>query len=168
MSRVHFEYTKSFWKEFPELKIIKDFSLIYNNDKSKDKIDSSQLMWAIQLCYHPDSLFYNIPNKEDLINKDFLKKDMVWSKIRHLVDLYIETTLSEAQRSMIMWEEQMRKRREFLLETEYNIETAKDLDTMGKATFGLYQDFDRIKKLLKEESTKDISRPKSLSESGEI
>lgn len=168
MSVMHFEYTKNFWKEFPDFKLVKEFGSVYSKDKSREKVDSSHLMWAIHLCYHPDSVFYNIPNKQELITKDFYKKELDWDKIKYLTDIYVETTLSEAHRSLIMWEKQMNKRRAFLDDTEYSLDNAKELDVMAAQTFKLYQEYDRIKKLLKEESTKDNGRPQSLSDTGEI
>jgi hypothetical protein len=51
--RINFE--NIFWDEYPELKIPKEFNELYSKDKSKNKVNSSRIMWAIHLHSHPES-----------------------------------------------------------------------------------------------------------------
>lgn len=67
----------NFWLFNPEMKIPEVFASLYKSDKSKNKEDSSRLMWGIYLIYHRKSKFYNLPleDKERLVAKDYLKNE---------------------------------------------------------------------------------------------
>ena len=60
----NFDLEVNFWKVNPQLKIPEVFSKLYRNDKSKGKHDSSQIMWAIALCYDPESKFSKQTEKD--------------------------------------------------------------------------------------------------------
>ena len=68
-------YENNFWDLYPDLKIIKELNVFYTKDTSKKKETSSRTMWAIDFAYNPESRFYNIPKKLQVIASDFLKND---------------------------------------------------------------------------------------------
>ena len=63
---------ENFWKINSEYMMI--FEDFYNKDKSKDKEKSSKIMWAMYFKLHPDSVFYNLPDKDNTIVEKFLKE----------------------------------------------------------------------------------------------
>jgi len=63
----------NFWELYPELLIIEELTQIYQKDKSKKKEDSSRIMWAIYFAFNPESKFINLPNKLEILAKDYLK-----------------------------------------------------------------------------------------------
>ena len=76
----------NFWKLHPQLKVPLPFASILEEDKSKNKSKSSQIMWAIALLADPDSKFSNISynTRKDMIAKDYLKDTKFdWSKYKH-------------------------------------------------------------------------------------
>jgi len=77
--RINFE--NSFWDEYPELIIPNKFNEIYNKDKSKNKSKSSRIMWAIQLHSHPESKLYNLLDKEEVKERDLIKKKALNGKL---------------------------------------------------------------------------------------
>ena len=61
-------YENNFWDMHSELKIIEEFNKVYTADKSKKKETSSRTMWAVDFAYNPESRFFNLPDKLDIIS----------------------------------------------------------------------------------------------------
>lgn len=174
-------YENNFWDMYPELKIIKKFNEIYTKDKSKSKSNSSRLMWAIDFAHNPESKFFNIPDKLDIIKKDFLKDPKFkWEDVTDVVDLYKSMVLSDAERALVNWNEIMTMRDKSLKKlykqaldvqhiAEVDTKILKEIDTMLANTAKLFDDYKKIKKDYEEEKiTKKGKNIVSLTESGEI
>lgn len=192
-----FNQKSNFWDENPQLAIINPFKTLMKNDKSKSKIDSSTLMWAIALINHPKSDLYYVENKEDVITKDMLgvkesNLEQFWIDKKPLVDAFTNACLSQAERSLVDWYDYMRKRDIYLKNTEYYFDqykvdnngdniftktgqlvtekgTAEQLDKAWGASKSMWADYDKITKLVREEeSVVKNKREKSSTAKGEI
>jgi hypothetical protein len=172
--RVNFE--DNFWKEFPDLIIPKEFGELYDSDTSKRKVKSSKIMWAIHLHSHPESKLYNLPDKEIVIARDFIKdKAFKWKNYQDHIALYKNVVLTPAERSLQTWDEIMALRDKGLKEFYKEALEEKDADTILKldkalsTTPKMFDDYKRIRESYEEEKTrKKGSRISSLSDSDEI
>jgi len=176
----NFKEEHNFWEYNPQYKII--FKDIYSADRSKDKDKTSRLMWGTLLLIHPRSEFYNLPDKDIIIARDFIKdKSFKWPDYQHIVDRMEEAILTQAEKSLVSWDRTLKKRDEFIHDQEFTLDnyneegrlqkgTADQLDKMLANTNKLYQEYFKILKELKneEESRSRGNRIKSLSDSGEI
>lgn len=172
--RINFE--NSFWDEFPELKIPSTFNELYTKDKSKDKNKSSRIMWAIHLHSHPESKLYNLPDKEEVIARDFIKeKNFKWETYSDHLELYRNVVLTPAERALQNWDEIMSLRDKGVKEFYIEAIEAKDADIVLKldkalaATPKMFDDYKRIKESYEEEKTrKKGTKIASLSDADEI
>lgn len=172
--RINFE--NSFWDDYPELKIPKEFNKLYSEDKSKNKANSSRIMWAIHLHSHPESKLYNLPNKEEVIARDFInQKDFKWETYIDLLELYKNVVLSPAERALQNWDEIMTLRDKGVKEFYIDALEAKDADIIVKldkvlsATPKMFDDYKRIKESYEDEKIKKKgTKIASLSDSDEI
>lgn len=170
----------NFWEANPQYKII--FRDEYNADKSKGKEKSSTLMWAFFFYVHPKSEFYNLPDKGDVLAKDFIKeKGFKWEHYGAMLDKIEEIILSQAEKSLVSWDKTLRKRDEFIHNQEFTLDsytadgklakgTADQLDRMLANTNKLYQEYFKILKELKneEDARGKGNKIKSLTDLGEI
>lgn len=174
-------YENNFWTTNPDLKIIKEFNDFYIKDKSKKKETSSRIMWAIDFAYNPESRFFNLPNKTEIIAKDFLKNPKFkWEDVQNIIDIYVNIVLSDAERALVNWNEIMIMRDKSLkklykqaLEVQHigevDTKVLKEIDTMLANTPKLFEDYKKIKKDYENEKiTKKGKNIVSLTESGEI
>jgi hypothetical protein len=175
----------NFWDFNPQYKII--FKDLYSKDKSKNKENSSRIMWGVLFLIHPKSDFYNLPNKEELLVKDFIKiKDFKWSDYQDLISIARDMFLSQAERSMANWEEYMKKRDDYLKNTRYYFDeyltdengenvlsktgreitikgTAEQLDKAWLSSKAMWSDYRTIQKEMKVEDEKKGKGNKMLS-----
>lgn len=158
------------------------FNDFYNKDKSKNKEKSSIIMWAIYFKIHPNSDFFNLANKEDIIKEKWLKdSNFDWSKYEKELELFKDAILSQAEKSLIAWNDTMKRRDEFIHDQEFSLDhyndegkivkgTADQLDKMLANTSKLYAEYFKIQKELSDEEVKrgKGNKPKSLSDAGDI
>lgn len=170
----------NFWTANPQYITI--FKKFYTEDKSKNKEKSSTIMWAIFFYIHPRSDFYNLPDKDVILARDFIKdKSFKWEDYTAIMDKAEESTLSQAEKSLVSWDKTLKKRDEFIHAQEFTLDnyndegklqkgTADQLDKMLANTNKLYQEYFKIVKELKEEEDKRGrgNKIKSLTDSGEI
>jgi hypothetical protein len=166
----------------PQLKMLGAFKELYTNDHTRDKEATSRVMWAITYLVDPsqDNNFRNIQEDEKraLLAKDFLKQpNFDWNKYTEVIEFFKDCTLTQAEKSLVVWQEIMALRdRELKLyykdafDTK-DISVIKELDTLLKNTAGYYTDYMKIKKEFDTES--DIKRGKgtkilSATDAGEI
>lgn len=175
----------NFWILNPELKIPQAFNELYSSDKSKDKEDSSKLLWGVFLLIDTDSKFANLPesDRKELIEKDYFKVNKFdWKTLKSQVKLYETLLLTPAKRALKVWNDKMDERSDFLKSTKYDIGTPNDrgqlvggtaeiIDKMMSNTKKLFDDYQRVIKDLEEEKTREKSkgnRKTSLTDSGQI
>ncbi len=178
----NFNVTNIFWEYNPQFKIVSPFKELFNSDKSRGKKTSSNIMWAISLCYHPKSDLYGLPDKEERVFDMVKDKSFKLEDYSDHIELFTSSCLSQAEKSAVAWDEFMRKRDRFIKTQEYTLDTYDDfgklqkgtadqLDKMASNTGKMYTDYAKIKKELNEEDQAvkgKGGKNLSLSDSGEI
>ena len=172
----------NFWESAPEFKVIEIFNKLFTTDKSKGKVNSSNIMWAISHCILKDSPMYNLPEKWEIAARDIVKdKNLNWETLYDVVEMFKQCSTSQAERSLMAWEELMAKRDKYLKGQEYYFDyidengkkvigTAEQLDRAFSVTPRMFSDFAKIKKEIEEDEIKrgKGNKVKSLTEAGEI
>lgn len=150
---------ENFWKINPQFKLVPEFKVLFDGDKGKDS--SSRLMWAIVLLLDTSSVYSNIPetDRRGLIAKDFLKEPKFpWSKIEPQIAVFEEHMLSQAKRVLRIWNTKMEERATFIMGTKYNLDTIDILDKAMGNTKKLYEEYNRIQDMLKDDGMKERSK----------
>lgn len=177
----------SFWDLNPEYILI--FEDFHKKDRSKSKLFSSTVMWAMYLKLHPESSFYNMSNKEEFIKTKFVKDDKFdWTKYEDIELLFRDTILTQAEKSLFEWNELMHKRDKYLKSKDYYFDeyatdengdniitktgnfvtikgTAEQLDKAQQVTIKYFNEYTKILKELNEEKLKRGKGNKPLSSS---
>lgn len=129
----------NYWDLHPMFKNFGKFKEIYNKDKSKKKIESSKLMWAIAMLVdpHDENLIRNQPltEKKLLISTDFLEdKQFNWDhpEIIELITEYTNFALSIAEKELIRYELKLTQRGDFLQDVDYTMDTYGEDPITGK------------------------------------
>lgn len=161
---------ENFWSLNPQFTLIQ----IFRNLWEKDKESSSQLMWAICLYCHKNSIYKSLlqKEKEDLIAKDILHNlRFNWGKHAHLIEEYERVASTPAEKALRIWDNKILERSEFIRITKYTSDTADMLDKMIAGTKKLYEEYNRILTMLDEEAISEknkAGREASLSDKGII
>lgn len=177
----------SFWELNPEYILI--FEDFHKKDRSKGKLKSSTVMWAMYLKLHPESSFYNMSNKEEFIKEKFVKDDKFeWDKYEDIEVVFKDSVLTQAEKSLYDWNELMRKRDKYLKNKDYYFDeyavdengdnivtktgnlvtvkgTAEQLDKAQQVTIKYFNEYSKILKELQEEKLKRGKGNKPLSSS---
>lgn len=184
----------NFWEMCPEFRVLEIFNTLYLSDKSKGHENSSNLMWAIAFCLRKESPMYNLPNKWELAAKDIvLDAKLKWDKYDDIIMAFKASFMTQAERSLLAWEELMMKRDKYLKGQEYYFDqymvndngdnvtsktgqfitvkgTADQLDKAFSTTPKMYNDYYKIKKEIEDDEIKRGrgNKIKSVSDSNEI
>lgn len=185
----------NFWKLNPQLRFMKPFSDLYKDDESIDKEISSKTMWCVVFMCDPDeetNKFFRIPEKEryEMLQDTFHPLfDMEDSLTKECLQQYPLMCLTSVQRALKDEKEMLIKRANFIKEQEYTLDkyelvtvgqramrvtlpgTAKQLDTMHKATKSIMDNFKLVEnEFFAEKSKAQLKgdRQESKSEKGEI
>jgi len=171
----------NFWETMPEFRVLDIFDKFYKADTSKNHEHSSDIMWSIVFCLRKESPLYNLPNKWVLSARDIIKDDKLnWDKYEDLIFAFKQSFMTQAERSLLAWEELMAKRDKYLKSQEYFFDsiqegklikgTAEQLDRAFSATPRMYSDFHKIKKEIEDDEIKrgKGNKVKSLTDADEI
>ena len=168
-----FDTDVNFWKLHPQLKVPLPFAVIYQEDKSKSKSKSSQIMWAIALLVDPDSKFSNISyyTRRDMISKDFLKNpDFDWDVYKDAVVFYERSLITPAKRQLMVWNKKMDEKTLYLDTLTYE-DNADTIEGLLKTNVKLFEDYERLLKLVDKETNEGSTKggaEESASEKGLI
>lgn len=173
---VNYKPNLNYWDVDSQLTTIGKFKDLYSNDKSKKKVDSSQIMWAIAFYCHPESKLVNYPDEEKkaLINKDIYNGELDWNTVQDLINDYKDFFLTQAQRSLETWKLKLEERDAYLVSIPYkslDLDDAKKLDALLADTHKLFNQYESIMEKISEESAKAIGKggaKESASEKGLI
>ena len=152
----NFDIDANYWDVDPQLKVIEPFASLYNEDKTKKKGTSSLYMWAVALHADPESRLFKIgkESKENIIYNDYIKskkEDFSWDVVKEHIEAYKKLYLTQAQRSLVDWEEKLEERGKFLKGVPYTLEDGDTLDKMLAATSKLYDHYEKILERLADE-----------------
>lgn len=168
----------NFWEKNPQLAVLKPFSVLYDNDKSKEKASSSLLMWAIFFFCEPDeelNKFYRFGEVERKVEIcDGLKlDDTIWSDVSviHCIERYPFICLDAVGRTLKEYKDLLVRRASFLTTEKYDLESMTSIDNALAKNLKIYEDYDKIyNKFIsgKDLGTKRGGKSKSLTESKQI
>lgn len=182
----NFNTDDNFWETNPAFKSIGVFRDFYDEDTSKGKATSSQLMWAVAFLLDPhhDNPWKNLSedDKKMLIRDDFLKKDVFdWKAIDHIVKEYYNRVLTMAEKDFYELMEKMHERKEFIKNTPYSLDayelneetgkkklvkgTAAQLDKMVVDTIKLYEQLELVKQKIEKQQQIDGETKAGMQES---
>lgn len=122
----------NFWEINPFFII--PFSKIYNEDKSKNKADSSKLMWTITLLKHHDSPLSDLP--EELKWKEIYswwltdKLDLSPYEEDGTIERFISLTVKWGHYYLNQWRKKLEERDEFINSTPYNASSYELLEKL--------------------------------------
>jgi len=153
----------NFWAACPQLLLVNDIKDYWRKDKSRDHKESSDFLWKIVLCYHPESDLYNISTKELHCFGD--KFDSVIESNKNVIDILRDALIPQELKSLDEWNKKMKDRDTFLTQQTYTFgyiddegreykDNTKSLDEMLARTSKLYDNL----KLVKEEVEKMNSK----------
>jgi len=166
------DFNQNFWKANPSTEAIEFFYKLKNADESKDKQETSKLMWACALCLHPKSLIYPIPSKWEDVKKTVLKNEKFnWNskENKEIVEKFTDLCLSVPEKSYHFWCEYMVKREDYCNSINFKTADLKEIDMVEKMRSGTpkaFQELAIIKGLLRDEDSKK-KKPKPTSSSDE-
>jgi hypothetical protein len=172
-----FDPTINYWELNPHLIYMKPYSTLYNEDKSKDKTESSKTMWCITWLIDPDedtNKYFRLPEDQRLeICKEFHSSfDYENELIQEIMVSYPEDCLTIIERSLRDTKEFIRKRDKFIKTQDYNLSTMKELDDAAAKTIKIFQDYEKIEKQFLEYKSKGVrikgGRNQTIRESGRI
>lgn len=170
----NFDIKANFWKINPQLTLGEPLQKLYNDDKSKDKTASSQIMWAIALVYDTESKYFNIPigERKKIVAKDYLKNESFnFDDYKDHIELYEKITLTPARRHLIIWNSKLDEKTAFLEGLKYNESTAELIEKLLISNTKLYAELERISEELVKEGNSGIVKGgaiESANESGDI
>jgi hypothetical protein len=151
----NFDHTVNFWKIHPELKYPEAFKELRNRDRSRDKKDSSDIMWFVALCYDWESKWINEREDKRLyaVGQDFFQnvdfKDKVPESVVKTYLAFIDTPSKRLLREMY---NKLDEKASFLARTKYREDTWEMIDKMLLSNEKIYKEVDRIKTLVDEEN----------------
>lgn len=135
-TRFRYNEEVSFWEDNEELLIIDEFKELYNKDQSKDKINSSRLMWVLYFLFDYESRYAHLPleMRITIVEGDYLKQKGYVEANKQTLDIlanrYNDLQKDSEKRYLDTWQETVEKRRQFLQQTEYDTKTWRMLDEM--------------------------------------
>lgn len=170
----NFTTDSNFWKTYPQFKI--SFSGLYTKDKSKDKQDSSKIMWAI--AFYSDTSKSNVyrnlsmEERKESIAEDYLKNPKFdWDSVKDEIELYKNLNLTKTQRNLLDIEDKLDQRSRVLKDTEYTVDNALDLDKIIINTKAVLEVHRVLKDAVDKEDAESVTRGgrvESASERGDI
>lgn len=172
----NFDLNSNFWEVNPQFKIPKIFREFYTKDKSKNKTESSKIMWAIALLVDnsDNNIFRNFTeeDKKMLIQEDFLNlSEFDWNKYKDLIEYYESMNLSKAEKSLRIYEMKLEERNQFIANTKYDLDNAKTLDSIISSTKSIFDLIYKLKDDIEREKQSGKTKgsfTESASESGVV
>lgn len=143
---------ENFWHLNSHMIYVEPFSDLYNQDKSKNKEESSKVMWCITWMEDPDeevNKYYRIPKDERLLicqkyHKDY---DPEHPLIKECLEKYPHLCLDADQLAYKLQKDQLIEISQFLSRQEITLDTVKDIIDLKARMPKIYQDFDKVSKL---------------------
>lgn len=163
----------SYWDVQPADRVVRPFSALYDLDKSKNKKQSSTIMWALKLLTDPskDNPLSRMTREEriDELTSTFLPQSDL-DKVLSLEEEYKNNNLSYIKRRYVFYQNMLEAREKFMASLTYE-SNANQLDSMLEKTKKIWDEFLKIKKELDvEEATYHTkgNREESAGEKGLI
>lgn len=152
-----FEPSQNIWTLIPSLKYFPPYNKLYDRDSSKSKEDSSKEMWCIIFLTHPDEekniFFRRSPEERKKAIKEGVYKKIDWNDelVKECEDSFPEDLLTSAQRSLKIELDALRKRANYLRDTDITEDTARTYNMIQKDSFRVYEGYEKVKDKFLEE-----------------
>lgn len=161
-----------YWDVYPGDRVIRPFSTLYAEDKSKDKSKSSSIMWGLRMLTVPtkDNPLWRMTRIERIEELSTIYKPEELEKILSLEAPYVNAMASYIMRRYMFYQNLLEQREEYMATLTY-AENANQLDDMLVKTKKIWDEFMKIKKELEvEEEAGHVQggREESASEKGLI
>lgn len=162
----------NFWELNPQLKTPFLFNKLYKGDKSKNKQQSSQIMWAVAFFADFDSKYRQLSDGEKikLIQEDIIKDAFQWSTLDPFIKEW-DKFKSVPMKQMMEWERLMNEKTEYVKTLRYDGETADEIEKRLLSNIKLYSAYEEILGRLVQDGeggTMMGGGVESLTEKGEI
>lgn len=147
------EIEANFWKINPQFLVPQVFRKLYNEDKSKDKSQSSKILWGIALFNDFDSKYRQLDEtqRRELVARDYFKDPKFeWNNYKEQIQAW-DLFKSIMQRQAEQWERIMNEKRIFLDNLEYNQQNCELIETLMLSTEKLNKGYDSIMEKLAQE-----------------
>jgi hypothetical protein len=145
----------NFWELYPIFYATGPTKDLYEEDSSRDKKESSKIMWFVAFCYDqsPNNIYRNLEKdeKHELIGTDYMGNSEFYEDNKETLDPIIDhycrlSDTSAAERQLRMWGLKMDEKTALMKKTEYTVESAEFLEKIMGTNVKLYADYERIKK----------------------
>jgi len=125
----------NFWLIYPVFKKPESFRKIYDVDKSRGKIKSSTLMWAIVLLIDRSNLnpYRNLrkeEKREDVAKEILKREDFNWDKFSEAISYMDKIYMDETERAYYSLKEKFDMRMHIISTTPVTLANFKKLDEM--------------------------------------
>jgi len=156
----NFDIDNNFWDINPGFKILGKFATLHKKDRTKGKIRSSTIMWAVAWFADIDSenrlKNFSEVDRKKLIAADLIgDKDFKWKECEPLIEFYRDTQMSLSKKSLIFLRGKMDEREQFLKSVTYNIDNARELDGILANTDKIFSMISRLELQIEKEESLD-------------
>lgn len=167
-------HKENLWEHNPHLQILNPYSQLYNNDTSKNKTQSSNLLWCIIWLCHPDedlNKFYRLPYDEKISHCTSFESSFNIDDptIKECIDIFPKSCLTLIQAAYKEDKDQLYKISAFLNKLDLTLETIQDVIKLKAQMPKIYADFAKTdKEFERNKSTQRVhgGRTKTLRERG--
>lgn len=165
------DHKKNFWMEYSEIKVDPRIHEFWDKDSSKNKEESSKVMWALAYCLERHSPLFNSDAKWEAVKRTILKDEKFkWDKVDHLKTAYLDLCMTPEEKAYNELLLLLENRRKYYSTFTYQGKEANDIKVVEQMignTLKFNQDLAKVKELLQDKSLKQ-PKNRSLSDSGKI
>ena len=145
--------SENFWLLNPTMVTKEEFRKLFEEDKSKSKEKSSNIMWGIAMAVDPcESNIYrhlNYTEKKEIIEKDFINHQLLsekfyWDDYTDIILAYENLCISQLEREFVRLKRKLSDRVNLIEMTPYSLDTYEDLDKLILNTKKIYDQLNQI------------------------
>ena len=147
----------NFWQQNPAALTIPEFKEKYDQDKSKQKINSSKMMWCLFMLRDQTSLnkLRNMSVADKIAELTITYYDGDWKEIETLYSAYDKHVSSYVHKRLAFWKDQLEEREAYIRTLKYDIDTEADKkEKMLASMYKLWQDYERAERMVKKKKNK--------------
>ena len=161
----------NYWDVYPEDRVVRPFSDLYNKDKSREKKSSSNVMWGLRMLTDPnkENLLYRMSRSSRLeeLKENYLS-DSEFNLMLKYEDDYSQCRLSYVKKRLAFYQKILEDREAYMNTLTYE-EHSDKLDDMLAKSGKIWAEYLKIKKEVEiEEQVGHVQggREESASEKG--
>jgi hypothetical protein len=166
----------NFWVTNPQLLLSDKLKKLYDGDKSKDKVESSKIMYAVCFLIDPSEenrIFRAMlwDDRKSEIAKSYLRNpDFNWDLYTDIIAVCEELILSPIEKSLMYFYKKLQERDKFINDRPYDEVNYEMLDKLLSNTNKFWDYYRGLQKELLKETDKinKGGKTSSLSDSGKI